>query len=102
MVVNIFGEDIPIKAAFKFLLANPDNHFVGNVRSAGAIMNHVVSKKHVGTPDIDNLVKFVMDKPMKGVFFGDDSQVCSLQVRKEYDVLENCCGHIEIGLEKDV
>lgn len=97
----LFGAGVSIKASFKFLLARPDGHFNGNLRIAGAVKNQFVSKKHVVTPDADNLVKFMMDKPMKGVFFVDDSQFTSLKVMKEYDVLEHCRGHIEIVLEQD-
>lgn len=38
---------------------------------------------HMKKPDVDNLAKAVKDG-MEGVFYKNDSQVCSLRVRKVY------------------
>jgi len=38
---------------------------------------------HVKKPDVDNLAKAVKDG-MEGVFYKNDSQVCSLRVKKVY------------------
>jgi len=96
-----FGAGIPVKATFNFLLGRPDSHFHGTTRIAGEIKEDFISKKHFMAPDVDNLVKFVLDKPMKGIFFADDCQVSIMNVSKSYDVLETCKGHIEIVLEQD-
>ena len=34
-------------------------------------------------PDIDNLLKFVMDA-MNGVFYKDDSQIVDVDIKKQY------------------
>ena len=43
-------------------------------------------KWHVSRPDIDNLVKWVLDICVKVGMIKDDSQVCSLSARKIYDM----------------
>jgi Holliday junction resolvase RusA-like endonuclease len=39
---------------------------------------------HTGRPDIDNLLKFVMDA-LNGVFYKDDSQICQVFTLKQYN-----------------
>lgn len=39
---------------------------------------------HTKKPDVDNLIKFVMDSLNK-VFWKDDSQICSVIAQKRYD-----------------
>ena len=41
------------------------------------------AKWHISRPDSDNLVKGIMDA-LNGIAYRDDSQVCFLQVRKQY------------------
>ena len=41
------------------------------------------AKWHISRPDIDNLVKSVLDS-LNGIAFLDDSQVCSVQASKQY------------------
>jgi Holliday junction resolvase RusA-like endonuclease len=41
------------------------------------------AKWHTSKPDIDNLVKSILDA-LNGVAFNDDSQVCMIQARKQY------------------
>jgi len=46
---------------------------------------HEEEWRHLKKPDIDNLIKAVLDA-MNGVVFLDDSQVCSLTAQKRYSV----------------
>lgn len=43
-----------------------------------------VNYRHVKKPDTDNLLKFVKDCG-NGVLWADDSQVCEVSARKQYD-----------------
>ena len=51
---------------------------------------------HVVRPDIDNLVKFVLDLPLTGTVFGDDKLVVKLNVAKKYDSVGDCQGRTKI------
>ena len=42
------------------------------------------SVPHTGKPDIDNVVKAVMDALTKCELWNDDAQVCQLEIRKQY------------------
>ena len=46
---------------------------------------------HVTSPDIDNLVKFILDG-MNGLIYKDDAQVVKLIVQKLYDSEGDCSG----------
>jgi Holliday junction resolvase RusA-like endonuclease len=43
----------------------------------------VAPKYHIGTPDMDNLEKFVADS-LNGIFWKDDSRICSNANEKIY------------------
>ena len=43
-------------------------------------------------PDIDNCVKYVMDTPMEGVVYENDSFVVELDVKKSWDDEGECRG----------
>jgi len=68
----------PVKVALVFWLPRPKAtpkwlHEAMDVRA----------HQHEKRPDLDNMVKLVFDV-LKGVFFGDDSQVCEKHVQKAY------------------
>lgn len=46
-----------------------------------------VGQPHTSRPDLDNLVKTVLDA-LNGFLYRDDSQICELVVRKEYQTTE--------------
>ena len=58
--------------------------------------------KHVGKPDIDNLVKFVLDHPLSGTIFSDDKIVTKLNVTKKYDSVGDCRGRTAIEVLPNV
>ena len=98
----IFGPNIPVFVNINFLLPRPASHFnrEGD-RSAGNIKPEYRNTFSSVIPDIDNLLKFHLDRPFKGLLLHDDRQVTSVFVRKMYDVLGDCNGHTEIHMRKD-
>lgn len=45
------------------------------------------SMQHIGSPDLDNIVKLVQDA-LNGVVYLDDRQICELAARKRYGEAE--------------
>ena len=98
----IFGPNIPVFVSINFLLPRPASHFNHKEnRSAGNIKPQYRSKFSSVVPDLDNLLKFHLDTPFKGLLLHDDRQVTSAFVRKMYDVLGDCKGHTEIHMQED-
>eukprot|EP00979_Chaetoceros_neogracilis_P008965 scaffold2014_cov213-Chaetoceros_neogracile.AAC.9 len=100
----IFGPNVPVYVNMTFLLPRPASHFIikgDESRCAGNIKPKYRTKFSTVTPDIDNLLKFHLDTPFKGLLLHDDRQVTAVLVRKLYDVLGDSKGHTEIRLQKD-
>lgn len=68
-----------------FLLPCPDDFFINRdrTRPKGFLESKIVPAKK---PDVDNLLKFLMDG-LSGVLFQDDSQVCSVLCHKWSDIM---------------
>lgn len=80
------GDDIhvihgPVFLSVRFYLARPKHHH-GVGRNAGKLKPSA-PKVPTGTPDIDKLVRAVLDA-LTGVAFTDDSQVAFLLASKSY------------------
>lgn len=71
----------PIDLNLTFLFPRPASHYVSGNRSKPLKKNAPTA--HVSKPDIDNLVKFVMDA-LNGKFWLDDKQVYHLVAVKVY------------------
>lgn len=73
--------DCPLQLDLNFYLSRPKGHYrtgrnSGNLKSSAPLL-------HISRPDIDNLLKLVMDA-MTGVFWRDDSLVCKGTTIKQY------------------
>ena len=79
---------IQLQIAFKF--ARPKSHFKKN----GTLLPSA-PELHTKKPDIDNLIKFVLDA-LNGYLYVDDSQIISISASKSYASL-SC---IEIRIEE--
>ena len=52
-------------------------------------------------PDIDNLTKFDMDTPLKGIIFCDDRFVFKGTFSKHFDIFGSCTeGHTQITIAR--
>lgn len=96
----LFGDDIPLSVKIVFFMKRPDSHFrrrgdrqVGNLKDGMDL-----EMPHIGTPDADNLAKFVLDA-MQGVVYSDDRFVFSLVAMKVYDNLGSCSGRTAISVD---
>ena len=73
--IPIFGSNQPVVVNIKFFMRRPNTHFKGkdkqNALRAGMPLAHVV------VPDLDNMVKFVLDG-MNELVYQDDKQVAKL------------------------
>jgi len=86
MMAKKYAPKTPILGAIsvriEFYMPRPKNHYrtgkYSHLLKADAPMNHT------GRPDIDNLLKFVMDA-LNGVFYKDDSQICQVFTLKQYN-----------------
>ena len=77
--VPLFGSNQPVVVNIKFFMRRPNTHFKGkdrlNVLRAGLPL------AHFAVPDLDNMVKFVLDG-MNGLVYQDDKQVVKLVTRQ--------------------
>lgn len=65
-----------------FCMPRPKSHY--RTGKFAGILKDNAPTWHIGKPDIDNLLKFVMDALNK-VFWHDDSPICSCIAQKRYD-----------------
>lgn len=77
----------PIVGAIKlnvwFCMSRPKNHYRTG-KYAGILKDKYKEVVwHTKTPDIDNCIKFLADA-LNGVFWRDDSQICSIIAQKLY------------------
>jgi len=72
----------PIKITIGFYFERPKSHF-GTGKNSDIIKENA-PKRHVTKPDLDNLIKFVLDC-LNGEAFLDDRQIITLEAIKEYD-----------------
>lgn len=80
----------PLRISIQFKFKHPKSHLKTNGELRKSAPN-----LHVSKPDIDNLVKFVLDA-LNGRLYKDDSQIVSLKAVKQYS--ETSC--IEISVEE--
>ncbi len=71
-----YGRDVPLNIECEFYRRLPNSHFRSDVRDESHIkyLSTMVNAYDSSTPDVDNLVKFVMEAMQKTVYH-DDVQV---------------------------
>ena len=92
---SFFGS-IGVTVRLQFFFPRPLHHFVGGTRE-GTIKDRYKSVEHIKTPDLDNLVKFVLDV-LSGVAYPDDRYVVETRASKHYGHRSNN-GEIRIRVE---
>jgi Holliday junction resolvase RusA-like endonuclease len=94
----LFQEPSPLKAEIKFYIPRPKSHFKKNsVRSINNLVPRATSKQHVSKPDVDNMVKLVLDA-MQGIVYSNDSHIDTVIATKAYDDVGPCTGRISIDV----
>jgi len=73
--------DEPLEVEFEFIFSRPKAHYRTG-KNAGILKDNA-PKWHIGTPDTDNLIKFVCDS-LNSIFWKDDSRICGVEARKFY------------------
>jgi Holliday junction resolvase RusA-like endonuclease len=73
--------DCPIRLEVTFIFDRPKSHF-GTGKNKDVLKPNAINY-HIVTPDIDNLCKFIFDS-FNGVFWRDDSLICTLLSEKVY------------------
>lgn len=71
----------PVYLTAEFRFQRPKNHY-----RTGKYANELKDNApywHIGRPDIDNLLKLIMDS-LNGIFWRDDSQICKIETKKIY------------------
>ena len=95
--VPVFGSNQPVVVNIKFFMRRPNTHFKGkdrqNALRAGMPLAHVV------VPDLDNMVKFVLDG-MNELVYQDDKQVVKLVACKLFDSEGDCNGRTVVKVTK--
>jgi Holliday junction resolvase RusA-like endonuclease len=73
----------PIGIDINFLFKRPVSHIKKNNE-----LRKNAPGSHIYKPDIDNLVKFVLDS-LSGTFFDDDRQVVRMNTTKAYNLIKD-------------
>jgi Holliday junction resolvase RusA-like endonuclease len=96
----LFPRRAPVSVTIWFLMSRPVTHFVNRNR-LGRLKSSALdsSRFPVMIPDIDNLIKFVLDS-LKGVAFGDDSQVVTVRAHRMWDDHGQCLGSTVVHLRE--
>jgi Holliday junction resolvase RusA-like endonuclease len=74
-------KDKPIRLVIEFVFKRPKSHYGTGKNSLK--LKDSAPDKHINKPDIDNLLKFVMDA-LNGIYWHDDSQIWNVDVSKFY------------------
>lgn len=94
----LFGKGIPVSLELTFYMRRPNKDFRHGERTPSMLSGGLPSARSI-RPDIDNLVKFVMDA-LNGVFYDDDCQVVHLEVYKLLDNEGECGGRTIVRCSK--
>ena len=93
----IFGSNEPVTVNIKFYMRRPNTHFKCNDRLKP--LKTSLPHTHVAAPDIDNLMKSVLDG-MNELVYQNDKQVVQLTVLKLFDSEGGCDGRTEVEVTK--
>lgn len=77
-----FGRGVPVRVAINFYMPRPQGHY-GTGRNAQKVKPSAPGRP-ASLPDIDKLVRAVLDGIVMGGLLADDSQVASLHADKFY------------------
>ncbi len=84
-----------LRVDLQFIMPRAKSHF--RTGRFSGLLKASAPVHHTKTPDLDNLIKFVLDA-MNGVFYGDDAQIAEIRAVKQYSkTLE---GHVYIRFFK--
>ena len=95
---SFFG-NIGVTVRLEFYFPRPLHHFVGGTRES-TIKDEYKSDEHIKTPDLDNLVRFVLDV-LNGVAYPDERYVVETRASKHYGHRNNN-GETRIRVEPHV
>lgn len=73
--------DEPLHLKLTFCFPRPKNHY--RTGANAHLLRDVAPTYHTGTPDLDNLMKFVCDS-LNGIFWKDDKIICDTSMSKIY------------------
>lgn len=97
----IFLPGTPLMLKAKFFHERHKNHFVGGKRDVtmlkGEYKNGMQSFM-IQKPDVDNCVKFIMDFPLEGLVYENDSAIISISAEKHWDDVGECFGRTVIEI----
>ncbi len=94
-----------VRMELTFFMPRPSHHFVpGFPQCLASVKPEFRHAYPVDDRNLDNLIKFVLDSPCRGLLFKHDRQVVSIVGRKVYEIfnqmnnhhLEFGVGHVEI------
>jgi Holliday junction resolvase RusA-like endonuclease len=88
--------DEPLYVKLTFCFPRPKAHFRTGKNSH--LLKDSAPKWHTGTPDCDNLIKFVCDS-LNGIFWKDDKCICSVSAEKIYEI-DGITPHIHVQVKK--
>lgn len=82
-----------LECTLKFTFKRPRSHLTSK-----SALRKGVPTLHKFKPDVDNMAKFVMDA-LNGVYYKDDSQICTLVVSKQYGAEDSVLIQLRLATE---
>ena len=86
----LFPVGVPVGVVIVCHMRRPNSDFKGGIRGCGRLKSNLPLVWAI-CPDVDNLVKFILDA-LNGVIYKDDKQVVKLEVLKVLDNIGACEG----------
>ena len=97
---SMYRKGVPITLTIWFYLPRPITDFVGGKRTPGNLKPAAATDRAAPLlPDIDNLIKFVLDA-LNGLVYEDDRQIVKITAYKLRDNNMTCTGATRMKIEK--
>ena len=97
----LFSRSIPLVVHVTFFMRRPLTHFSSRGDRNSGVRARYINALPVCRPDLDNLVKFLLDG-LEGGVYGNDCSIVRIVASKRYDDRRDCAGRIEVRVVKAV
>jgi len=96
----VFPPRVALLLRATFFYHRPNSHFItGRTRQFSNLRPASTGVDMVECPDLDNMVKFIMDRPLEGVVYGDDRTIVKMEIEKLWDDKDECTGRTYITVD---
>eukprot|EP00979_Chaetoceros_neogracilis_P013373 scaffold3798_cov256-Chaetoceros_neogracile.AAC.4 len=96
----VFPPRVALLLRATFFYHRPNSHFItGRTRHVTNLRPGSTDIDMINPPDLDNMVKFIMDRPLEGVVYGNDRTIVKIVIEKLWDDRDECTGRTDITVD---